>query len=49
MREELKAKITNVVALTLFFTFSSADIHWPELHALFGANTRCTDASSEIR
>ena len=21
-----------------FFTFSSADMHWPELHALFGSS-----------
>ena len=39
VREELKAIITNVGAPTLFFTFSSADMHWPELHALFGVNT----------
>ena len=48
VREELKAIITNVGAPTLFFTFSSADMHWPELHALFGVNTNNT-SSSEIR
>ena len=37
--EELKAIITSVGARTLFFTFSSADMHWPELHALFKADT----------
>ena len=47
VREELKAIITNVGAPTLFFTFSSADMHWPELHALFGANTG--NATSEIK
>ena len=47
VREELKAIITNVGAPTLFFTFSSADMHWPELHALFGANTGNT--TSEAR
>ena len=47
VREELKAIITNVGAPTLFFTFSSADMHWPELHALFGANTGNT--TSEMR
>ena len=44
VREELKAIITNVGAPTLFFTFSSADMYWPELHALFGTssnNTTC--------
>ena len=39
VREELKAIITSVGAPTLFFTFSSADMHWPELHALFKADT----------
>jgi fructoselysine-6-P-deglycase FrlB-like protein len=33
VRDELKAIIANVGAPTLFFTFSSADMHWPELHA----------------
>ena len=47
VREELKAIITNVGAPTLFFTFSSADMHWPVLHALFGANTG--NATSEAR
>ncbi len=51
VREELKAIITNVGAPTLFFTFSSADMHWPELHALFNANVDCENAniSSEVR
>ena len=35
VREEFKAIITSVGASTLFFTFSSADMRWPELHALF--------------
>ncbi|CAB3977795.1 ATP-dependent DNA helicase PIF1 [Paramuricea clavata] len=39
VREELKAIISSVGAPTLFFTFSSADMHWPELHALFKADT----------
>ncbi len=47
VREELKAIITSVGAPTLFFTFSSADMHWPELHALFKAGTDCeTDSST---
>ncbi|CAB4040611.1 Hypothetical predicted protein, partial [Paramuricea clavata] len=37
VREELKAIVTSIGAATLFFTFSSADMHWPELHALFKA------------
>ena len=39
VRDELKAIITNVGAPTLFFTFSSADMHWPDLHDLFYANS----------
>ena len=47
VREELKAIITSVGAPTLFFTFSSADMHWPELHALFKAASDCeTDNST---
>ncbi|CAB4041007.1 ATP-dependent DNA helicase PIF1, partial [Paramuricea clavata] len=47
VREELKAIITNVGAPTIFFTFSSADMHWPELHSLLGTNT--ANSSSDIR
>ena len=43
-RHELKAIITNVGAPTLFFTFSSVDMHWPDLHDLFYANS-----DSELR
>ena len=51
VREELKAIITSVGAPTLFFTFSSADMHWPELHALFKADTdsELGNSSSEVR
>ena len=49
VREELKAIITNVGAPTLFFTFSSADMHWPESHALFGANIETGDVASKTR
>ena len=51
VREELKAIITSVGAPTVFFTFSSADMHWPELHALFKANTECDigNSTSQIR
>ena len=38
-KEDLKTIITNVGTPTLFFTFSSADMHWPELHSLFGENS----------
>ena len=35
VKEDLKAIVTNVGTPTFFFTFSSADMHWPELHSLF--------------
>ena len=47
VREELKAIKTNVRTPTLFFNFSSADMHWPELHALLGKNL--TKTNSETR
>ena len=51
VREELKAIITNVGPPTLFFTFSSADRHWPELHALFQADTNSElgNSTSDVR
>ena len=51
VREELKAIITSVGAPTLFFTFSSADMHWSELHALFKADTDSdiSDSTSQER
>jgi hypothetical protein len=51
VREELKAIITSVGAPTLFFTFFSADMHWPELHALFKADTdnEIGNFTSEVR
>ena len=49
VREELKAIITSVGAPTLFFTFSSADMHWPELHALFKADTDNELRTSDVR
>ena len=39
IKEDLKTIITNVGTPTLFFTFSSADMHWPELHSLLGGNS----------
>jgi hypothetical protein len=38
IREDLKAIISYKEAPTIFFTFSSADMHWPELHSLFDPN-----------
>lgn len=46
VKEDLKAIITNVGTPTLFFTFSSGDMHWPEFHSLFGDNN---NNSSEVR
>ena len=34
-KEDLKANIQHVGPPTLFFTFLSADMHWPQLHDLF--------------
>ena len=39
IKEDLKTIITNVGTPTLFFTFASADMHWPELHSLLGGNS----------
>ena len=36
VREGLKAILTTVGSPTFSFTFSSADMHWPDLHKLFG-------------
>ena len=44
-KEELKAVIAHAGAPTFFFTFSSADMHWPELHALFGNQVGDTDTN----
>ena len=51
VREDLKAIITNVGAPTLFFTFSSADMHWPELHDLFKTDPDCEtgNSTSDVR
>lgn len=50
-KEDLKAIIQHAGPPTFFFTFSAADMHWPELHFLFG-NERdegITGSLSEIR
>ena len=46
VREDLRAVIASVGAPTLFFTFSSADMHWPELHALFKSDPHCGNHNS---
>ena len=38
VKEDLKAIIVAKGAPTIFFTFSSADLYWPELHSLFSSN-----------
>ena len=45
-KEDLKAIISHVGAPTFFFTFSSADMHWPELHALFSSSLTNTTPES---
>ena len=51
VRRELKAIITTVGVPTSFFTFSSADMHWPELHALLKADTdsELGNSTSDVR
>ena len=38
IREDLKAIIATKGAPTIFFTFSFADLHWPELHSMFSSD-----------
>jgi hypothetical protein len=38
VKDDLKAIIVAKGAPTIFFTFSSADLYWPELHSLFSPN-----------
>ena len=45
-KEDLKAIISHVGAPTFFFTFSSADMHWPDLHALFSSSLSDTTPES---
>jgi len=47
VREDLKAIISYKEAPTIFFKFSSADMHWPDLHSLFHENP--SSLSSEDR
>ena len=51
VKEDLKAIVTSVGTPTFFFTFSSADMHWPELHTLFynNSDTNLTTSSEERR
>ena len=37
-KEDLKATIIQVGPLTIFFTLSCAEYHWPEFHNLFTTN-----------
>ena len=46
-KEDLKAIISHVGAATFFFTFSSADMHWPDLHALFSSSLSDTTPESK--
>ena len=45
-KEDLKAIINHVGAPTFFFTFSSAGMHWPDLHALFSSSLSDTTPES---
>ena len=43
VREDLKGIVTNVGTPTLFFTFLSTDMHWPELHSIFSDKNNIND------
>jgi hypothetical protein len=45
--EDLKAIIAYKEELTIFFTFSSTGMHWPQLHSLFDEN--CHNPTIEER
>ena len=47
IQEDIKAIIACKGASTIFFTFSSADMHWPELHTLL--NPSSPNPTSEER
>ena len=49
VREELKAIIANKGPPTIFFTFSAADMHWPELHDIFGHGCQSEHSHDERR
>ena len=43
-----RATIQHAGPPTFFFTFSAADMYWPELHALLGTNGTNDDNPSEV-
>ena len=49
VRDDLKAIIAHAGPPTFFFTFSSADMHWPELHELFNNNNSDTSSCEDNR
>ena len=48
-KEDLKAMIQHVGPPTFFFTFSSADMHWPQLHNLFHNNSNENENAPDVR
>lgn len=48
-KEDLKGIISHKGAPTFLFTFSSADMHWPELHSLFNTSTTIDNSSQTKR
>ena len=48
-KEDLKAIIQHAGPPTFFFTFSAADMHWPQLHSLIGNETSEGNNLSETR
>ena len=49
VKEELKAVITSKGAPTIFFTFSAADMHWPDLHDIFSNGSKSEMSAEERR
>ena len=45
VRSDLKTIINQVGPPTFFFTFSAADMHWPELQSLLGDGEESTSAT----
>ena len=49
VKEELKAVITSKGASTIFFTFSAADMHWPDLHDILSNGSKSEMLAEERR
>ena len=48
VREELKAIVATVGTPTFFFTFSSAGMHWPDLHEVLGNDNATSEERQKV-